>query len=511
MFLGNVFGISFSNKKDAQMNTGTNYGRLQTSIELAKGELWNKPKDFNPLEDINDISKDNEYFGRNHTKENSPPVYLPSYAINHILLCGITRSGKGVMATIKGVEAIKKRRGLFYIDVKHEDFAPQAFLEELERQNRKDDFIMVVWPNDFRYDAINPDDTIYEFFEKAIVLFNIGRSDADDVGYYRKVERMTLFRVIELGFKTHFTDWYSLLEFLRNLYEDFEARTEYIKERSKTNFDVEKLEKLSERYFENDFLSAFNFSAPNIQALNSLYITLFEALSGASVRHAVDIGDALYNGKVVYIKADMLSMQSLQFLKIFFIDVLQRARKKKANALIIADEISFYATPALSAQLSVAAGFGLQYILQLQDLAQIPDEIRAPILTNCSVKLYYKISDTKTLSEVEILGGVEPVTIYNTNLNDRTERISIATEPLLNATRVRAMWFQRVAILIAEYWYTSSFIQTSPVPVREKYDWTKHSDFVEPPKSNRQKRSSQTAIIKHDIKTLRHLLLALKN
>ena len=159
----------------------------------------------------------------------------------------------------------------------------------------------------------------------------------------------------------------------------------------------------------------------------------------------------------------MENEQSLQFLKIFQKDISQLIRKKKADCTVIADEISFYATKNLSAGLATHAGFGVNYILQLQDLGQISDEnLRSAILTNCSVKLFYKISDKLTLEYVEKLGGDELVTNYS--FTGVEHSYSQTVEPLLNATRVRAMWYKQNAILIAEYFNTAFFISTSFIP-----------------------------------------------
>lgn len=214
-----------------------------------------------------------------------------------------------------------------------------------------------------------------------------------------------------------------------------------------------------------------NYSDDNLSALKTLYIKLFELINNANIYHKHSIDEALYNGKVLYIKADMLSSSSLKMLKILFMDISQKARKKKANCTVIADEISFYATDSLSGALATMAGFGIQYILQLQDLAQIQnDNLRSAILTNCSVKLFYKISDKLTLEYVEKLGGDELVTNYS--FTGVEHSYSQTVEPLLNATRVRAMWYKQNAILIAEYFNSAIFISTNFIPVKQEFNWS---------------------------------------
>ena len=199
---------------------------------------------------------------------------------------------------------------------------------------------------------------------------------------------------------------------------------------------------------------------------------------GANIYSKYTLHNALYNGKVLYIKADMENEQSLQFLKVLQKDIAQLIRKKNAYCTVIYDEISYYANKNLSAGLATHAGFGVDYILQLQDLGQIQDEnLRSAILTNCSVKLFYKISDDKTLKYVELLGGMEYVT--SMALKGSLETVMNENlEALLNATRIRAMWYKQNAILIAEYFNTAFFISTSFIPVEHKFDWNKYKNFV---------------------------------
>lgn len=508
------------------MNLNTTYGRSQTSVKLAKDELYHEPNSYNPLLDLehsNSVNLSRDYFGRNHTKDGNPAIFIPSRAINHILLCGITRSGKGVFAGNKAVENLKKGKGLIYIDVKGEDYNPQVILEELVRQNRSEDLLICSWPNNFGYSGINSDDSLFELYEKAITLLELKKSGEAGADYYRGVERMTLFKVLELAMNqqcdsTQLDDccdknniqetqqtnnynpnntnplisnpieWYDILELLDCLKKDYEAIEICTKELAKIKPDIDLINRYSKRYFSKDTIAKLSFNKQNIESITTLHIKLFETLSNAAVYFKYSLNEALYNGKVLYIKADMLNMQSLQFLKLLFIDLAQKVRKKPSHngCVVIADEISFYASSALSGQLATMAGFGVQYILQLQDLGQLPLELKSPVLTNCSAKLFYKISDPQTLDYVKALGGDEAVVSITTDLNSNDESIKTNTEPLLNATRIRALWFERVAVLIAEYHYTAVFTQTAPIIVSKKFEWGKYSKAVKSRKSTRK-------------------------
>lgn len=469
--------LQANEKKNDSVSFSSSLGRPITSINQAKEELYFLNNNFDPREEIK--KNNNSFFGFLHTKEEDKKeaIYIPNEAINHILLCGITRSGKGILAGNKSYEVLQdKKQGLIYIDVKQESFTPQIIKEELKKQNREDDLIVISYPNNYGYDSINKDDKPYQVHEKLCEGLEISKSLDEGVGYYKGIERMTLLSVINVAynqFKELSLD--NILATLKYLKMDFENIKKYYQEQSKSKPNMFILNEANNLFFKKDLLDSLEFTDENIEGLKSLYIKLFELVNNANIFHKHTIDEALYNGKVLYIKGDMLSQSSLRLLKMLFVDISQRARMKKANCTVIADEISFYATENLAGALSTMAGFGVRYILQLQDLSQIQNEnLRAAILTNCSVKLFYKISDSMTLDYVEKLGGEELVTQYGQSGADTV--ITQSLEPLLNTTRIRAMWFKQNAILIAEYLNTAIFINTCFIPVLNEFDWSSYNN-----------------------------------
>lgn len=463
------------NQGDQNKNIGSSYGREITSIAKAKEELWHKPKDYDPTTYIDEAAGD-EYWGINQKTQEA--IYLPKDAVNHVLLCGITRSGKGVFSGVKSLETIRAEKGLIYIDVKQEEWIPAIIKEELEKQGRANDLHIANWPNDFCYSGLNHSDTTFEIYEKILEALDLKSADSSASQYYQIIEKMTLFNAIEAGYNTHFrAEWYEILAYITALADSVDTlfRVQEELNSREPNFDFIEKARMA---FPKEFIQELHFGKQHLGALNSLRIKIFELISGANITSEISLDAALYENKVIYIKADMLNQNSLKLLKILFIDLANKARKKKANTLIIADEISFYATSSLAAQLATMAGFGVRLLLQLQDIGQIPENLRAPILTNCSIKLFYKISDPMTLDYVKTLAGEELVTSFATVVQESKTNIRIQTEPLLNATRVRAMWFQRQAILIAEYLWTAFFIETAPVKVSAPFDWNAENSKV---------------------------------
>ena len=207
----------------------------------------------------------------------------------------------------------------------------------------------------------------------------------------------------------------------------------------------------------------------DIGTLKGLYQTI-EELTDANIFTSINIDDALYNNKIIYIQADQLDVASLKMLKILQIDIIQKAKKKTANCIVIADEASFYATKTLADSLSTIAGFGVRYILAMQDLAQLSDNlIKKPILSNCQTKIMYKSSDIETLEYIEKISGKELVTQMSKNEYSLTMRQT--QEDYLNITRLRALKRDRVAVLIAESLPSPVITQTWHIEVAQKFDW----------------------------------------
>lgn len=480
------FGKKKEEIKDEDINVdySNNIGRQMTTIENAKELLYFPPKTIDPREFI-DTSK-GEFFGLLHNRGYEyKKVHIPHEAINHKLLVGITRSGKGILAGLKCYESLQfDNKGLIYIDVKKEAFTPQIIIDTLKVQNKEENFQLVLFPNDFGYTGFNDDDTLTEVWEKLCVALSIEPTENPAVDHYRRTERMTLLKLLKVGWKKHFeSDWSEILNFFEALMEDYKNRKKREKEEEKKNVDFDKLDDWKNTFFDDEFYTELNFSSDNIKSLETIYIKIYELTMSATVYKNYTIDDALFNGKVLYIRADMENQASLQMLKILFKDISQRARKAdrkgiKANCEVIADEISFYATENLSGALATMAGFGIKYTLQLQDIAQIKDEaLRSAILTNCSVKVFYKISDPTTLKYVELLGGNEFVINYSQK-GSLEDQYSTGVEALLNSTRVRAMWYKQNAILIAEYLNTALFISTSFIPVQNEFDWQTKEAYI---------------------------------
>ncbi len=459
-----------SNNRYAQQSA---YGRGITSIQSAKDELYSQPKRFNPLQYL---EKNRYFLGLNHL--NGQPTY--NHESIHTQIVAPTRSGKGVFIGIKAVEALREYRGLIVIDPKEDDFLPQVILEELDRQNRTADFQILNWPNDFGYTVFSPTDTIEEATKKMTNMLNLIENDTElGASHYRKSERILLSKIMHIFFNVEKLlsikidrSLAGLSQFLKYVITDLNAANEFAKEQEKSKPNFDKLEKLSKRYFDPELFSKLDLKPSQITTLESLQFSISE-FDNASIFNKYHLADALTKGKVVYIKSDMLDETALKFLKLVITDIIQQSKKLKnqTNCLVILDELSFYPTQILSAGLATAAGFGVKFILSYQSEAQMRDEsLKIAIKDNCQTKIYYKTSDDTTLKYIELLSGLELVSQVTKKGHETT--IRQMQEEHMNITRLRALPRSAVAILIEENLNEMKIFQTSPIPVKHKFDWT---------------------------------------
>ncbi len=474
----------FFSKKKEEIESSKNYqniapksayGRAITSIESAKVELFKEHIPFHPFEFIN---TQKQFFGLKY--DTKQPFYVPFEDSTHLLYVGATRSAKGVALAHRAIEAMRLGKGLVVIDPKQDDFLPQVIEEELKRQGRSSDDMMIAsWPNNFGYSVFNNDDTYLEFSNKLIVALDLVTTGDPKADYYRRNERTLLKSIIKIYFNSHKLlsvqfeyNYKSLSNFIKYLIHDMKSIVAYYREsaKNKPNFDL--LQNLNALYFAKKAFLALELSQEDERTLQGLYQTILE-LCDANIYTQINLDSALYKNKIIYIQADQLDDASLKMLKMLQVDIIQKAKKKTANTVVIADEVSFYATKTLADSLSTIAGFGVHYILAMQDLAQLQDDfIKKPILSNCQTKLFYKSSDLETLRYIQELSGKELVT----QISKRNEVTTInqTQEDYLNITRLRALKRDRVAVLICEALNAPAIVQTWHIEVKHKFDWSKY-------------------------------------
>lgn len=468
-------------KRDVKKSfTSSRLGRSITTKESAKEEFYFKPHNFNPRDYINK-KEDDLFYGLLHNKEEQKGFYLPQSEVTMQLLIGSTGTFKGVLLGNFVLEKIQRKEGVIIIDPKQDDFLPQVCKEELTRQGRPEDLLIASFPENFGYMGINQDDSYTEVANKLIDCFGLEETGNPGVDHYRKLERVMLKKVLKIFFDGALgqivrKDLNEIADAIVKLAEDLKRKQIFEEESAKNKPNVNLIQRNSKRYFDGDKLDLLNFNEDDIETLKSLAISFDEFVSSGKISNKINLDEALYKNKVIYLKIDMLDIASLKMAKICITDAIQKARKKlpKTKIWIICDEISFYANQTLAGALATTRGFNLNFILALQDIAQMKEEnIRNAILSNVNVKIFYKPSDKSTLEYLELLGGKEAVTKFSKKENDIT--ISQETEEVFNSTRVRSLPRAGVAVLVSEFLSTPVVIQTNFVRVEGKFDWSVHN------------------------------------
>ena len=460
----------------------TIYGRAITTAKNAQEELYFTPPRLNPVDYINRDRKQ-LFYGFEHTKDGIKPIYLPENEVTMQLLIGTTGAGKGILLGNFLFEKIQKREGVIVIDPKMDAFMGQIAKEELAKQGRPNDLLIANFPTDFCYSGINKDDTYSDIANKLIDAFGLEETGNPGVDYFRKNERVMLKKVLKLFFNGGLgeiipKDLNKIAEAIVTLSQDLKKKNTFEEEMGKTKPNMALIKKTQDRYFDADKIEALNFVKKDVDTLESLATSFDEFVSSANISSKINLDEALYEGKVVYLKIDMLDIASLKFAKICITDAIQKARRKlpSTKIWIISDEISFYANKTLAGALATTRGFNLNFILALQDIAQMADEsIRNAILSNVNVKIFYKPSDKTTLEYLEQLGGKEAVTKISKKENDLT--ISQDTEYIYNTTRVRALPRAGVAVMVSEFWATPKIIQTNFIAVSHPFKWEELEDY----------------------------------
>ena len=464
--------------RQENIGIGSKYGHPITSRALAKKELFHQPQNFDPISFIEEAAQKNfNFYGLYHYGDKKgQPFFIDENETTMEIYVGSTGTGKGVLLGNRALEAIKKKKGVIIIDPKKDEFLPQICKEELERQGRADDFQVVSWPNNFGYDGINEDDSYQDIANKLIDAFGLEETGEGGVDYYRKNERVMLKKVLKLFFDGSLgvivkKDLKDILFHIIKLKEDLEKQELLEREMSKNKSSFSKLEELGKRYFNTELINKIYWDMTTVETLDSLTKSFSELLEAGNIFKKYDLGGALYEGKVIYFKVDMLDISSLKMIKLMINDAIQQARRKKADTIIIADELSFYANQTIAGALATVRAMGLKFLLALQDLAQMKDEhIRNAILSNCNVKMFYKISDKTTLEYVEKIGGKDLITKYTKSV-EKGDTFAQDTEDFLNATKIRALPRAKVGIVIAEALPSPEIIQTNHIEVSQKFDW----------------------------------------
>lgn len=468
---------SISNFENISQDGKVFGGREITKIQGAKRDFFDKKIDLiDPRPYIEKgVLEKKSFFGFHHNGDNEgEPIYISNDDITMQLFCGATGTGKGVFAGNIAYEHIVRGKGLILIDPKMDNFLPQVIKEACDKYGRY--FSVAYWPSNFGYSGINEDDDYLSISNKLISALGIDESDNPGVEYYRGNERSALKKILKIFFNGALgvivkKDFKEITKNLQYLKTDLEKAKKWDIENAKMRPNIDILSKLEGRYFNTDLVNKIYWSEGDISAIDSLSNKLSEISQDSNIYNGVDMEKICYEGGVLILKTDLLDPASLKMTKMLFGDLLLRGRKKKCNLHVLTDEASFYATKLLSGSLAVKRGLGITYSIFIQELKQLSDEVRDPIMSNCNIKGFYKTSNLDTLNYISEVSGKVPATSISSN-KEKGLTFGQVLEDNINVTMMRALPRVQVMVLVAECLNTTIVARTNFIPTEGVFDWS---------------------------------------
>jgi type IV secretory pathway TraG/TraD family ATPase VirD4 len=345
--------------------------------------------------------------------EKKKPVFIDykESRIQHMLLTGRTRSGKGVAAQIIIPQQIARGEYVVVLDPKVDNWMPHAFRDACLKAGKPYHFL------DLRQSApaqCNPflgcdAETLENMLVGGFSLTEKGEA-AD---FYRLADRKAARQCAQL-----------LAD-----YPGMTAR--------------DALAALGEDWIESaPAFHAYMQEMADLRAVN--------AVSGG-----IDIAAGEQTGGCLYVVGDMINPRIIRMQRMILLRLLFLAKNRKVidseprTISVFADEFKVHISRPFMTSLGASAGWGLHCILafqSLQDLADCPadldkDMVRGAVMENCAVQLSYAIKDPDTALWLSTATGTILVddetrtikkNIAAAETVDKERRVSMAERPLVD-------------------------------------------------------------------------------
>ncbi|CDW96328.1 MULTISPECIES: type IV secretory system conjugative DNA transfer family protein [unclassified Thiomonas] len=349
--------------------------------------------------------------------EKKKPVYIDynDSRIQHMLLTGRTRSGKGVAAQIIISQQIQRGEFVVVLDPKVDKWMPHAFRDASVKANVPYHFL------DLRQSAPAQCNPFSGCDAETLENMLVGGFSLTEKG-----EAADFYRLSDRKAARQCAQWLSVNP-------------------GATARDA--LAALGEDWAKDGDAEAVAFHA---------YMQEMADLDAVNARSGgIDITSGERTGGCLYVVGDMINPRIIRMQRMILLRLLFLAKNRKvidAEArpiLVLADEFKVHISRPFMTSLGASAGWGLHTILafqSLQDLADCPadldkDMVRGAVMENCAVQLSYGIKDPDTAlwlstSTGTILVDDETRTVQkNVALTETVHgerRISMAERPFID-------------------------------------------------------------------------------
>jgi len=302
------------------------------------------------------------------------PIYCAHdlFDESHLLLCGRTRSFKGVAAQIVGAQSIRRKELFVVLDPKFDAWMPHVFAAEAKAAGQP--YVLL----DLRQSAppqINPFDgaDAEEVENLSLAAFSLAeRGDAAD--FYRVGDRRAALECARL-----------VIEMRARL------------GRSPTAVEI----------MATEAAGAWREDARNFWG----YMMEMADLPSVNARNGISLDALVAGGGCLYILGDMQNSRVVRMQRLFLLRLMQLAKKRIAFASeparvirVFADEFTVHISRPFLVSLAASAGWRMCVILAFQtlgDLADCPadltaEAVKAKVWENCALKLVYAVRDSDT-------------------------------------------------------------------------------------------------------------------
>ncbi|WP_110186585.1 type IV secretory system conjugative DNA transfer family protein [Pokkaliibacter plantistimulans] len=317
------------------------------------------------------------------------PIYVDDdvFTKNHIKFIGPSQVGKGVGLGVILDQAIRKGWGVWFMDIKPDDFIYDIMRESCLAAGREEMTILDlngVGPGSYAPFVHGTERDRRERVVKAFSLADTGTT-AD---FYKRNERQCLDYIMPV--------WDGTLKALERIIEKGQADLP----QDRKDFIFDNIGSISSN------LSEF-MQIPNVRGNNDAYL---------------NIKNELDRGSVVYIRSAMKDTVVRKLSMALLEEVIQTVLKKPLprHTLFFIDEVRFVTSEsladALATLLSKRMSMGLAYQSVL-DLENLPDKsanaksIKSSIETNTQITVSYRANDNDTAENISSLTGTIQKTV----------------------------------------------------------------------------------------------------
>lgn len=302
------------------------------------------------------------------------PIYCASdlFDESHLLLCGCTRSGKGIAAQTIGAQSIRRKEFFVVLDPKADKWLPHVFAAEAKTAGQPYVFL------DLRQSApqqINPLDgaDAEEIENLLLAAFSLAdRGEAAD--FYRVADRRAALECARL-----------VIDMRSHLGRTPTAAEIMVTEQA----------------------GAWREAAANFWG----YMMEVAELPSVNARDGLSLDAMLVSGGCLYIQGDMQNTRVVRMQRLFLLRLMQLAKKRivfsgdpERVIRVFADEFTVHISHPFLVALAASAGWRMSVILAFQTLGDLadcpsdlsPEAVKAKVWENCALKLLYAVRDRQT-------------------------------------------------------------------------------------------------------------------